>query len=178
MSSTTGCHDLKKNIPHHLQQLQWPFRLLALSYMLSSQWTTWYRPEALNAVNGPLWQQTRYFLQQIKYGLGCLQLLPVDLAPLTLGVLPFPQSTMLLSFSLARSTRQPETYLLLFIRPCAEVKPRRAFSAFPLEAAVLATVRRGVWLGWLLLTCVFCWGQGLLWPGSGQPFENHFEVGG
>lgn len=142
------------------------FRLLAL--MFTSPWTTWYCPEVLNAVNGPLWQQTRYFLQQIKYGLGCLQLLPVDLALLTLEVLPSPQTTLLLSFSLARSTRQLETHLLLFIRP----------GTFTLEATVLATVRHNVWFGQLLLTCVFRWDKGLLWPGSGQPLENHFEVGG
>lgn len=118
---------------------------------------------------------TRYFLQQIKYGFGCFHLLPVDLTPLALRVIPSWQRRSFSAFGLGASTWQPGRYLLLFIQPCVEVTPTRAFRAFPPHLAVLAAVWRGVRVGRVFFAGVFGWGQRLLWPGSGQSFKNDLK---
>ncbi|TNN44282.1 hypothetical protein EYF80_045517 [Liparis tanakae] len=88
----------------------------------------------------------------IKDGLGGLELLPVDLAPLALGVLPSGGRALVLSFGLVGSTRHPETH--------AEVKQRRAFCTLLLHVPIVAAVR--LWIRRVWVTGVLSGAQRLL----------------
>lgn len=124
-----------------------------------------------------VWACTWYLLQQIKYGFGGLQLLPVDLAPLR--ILRSGQSALLLPFPSVHSTGQLERRPLRLAQGArVEVAPRRAFGALPRHTPVLAALRHAVGLPLQLFVGVFCRGQRLLGLGSPQSFEDHFEVRG
>lgn len=58
------------------------------------------------------------------------------------------------------------------------MSPRRAFCAFPRYASIMAAVWRRVRILRLFVARVFGRGQWLLRLGSGESFEDHFEVRG